>query len=139
MNEASQMNSTFPPKCDVSLAFLHALGEALKHSSLSRPLIIDRMNDALGGEQVVTADRFSKWCAPGTDRHMPIQYLPALCWALRTTSIVDVLLSPIEFRAVDKRGQTLQEIAALNMQAEQLKEKASQLQSSLLPITTNQE
>ena len=127
MNTNSIFNSETPPKCDITFLFLNSVSQAINESGFSRAGVIDRMNEALGGEIVVTTDRLNKWLAPGSDRHMPIEYLAAFCWAVRGTLVVDTLLQPIFYRSIDQRGQALQRAAELTLQSQKLKEEADQL------------
>ena len=125
----SQLNSETPPKCDVMFAFLNAISHAISNSGLSRTMIIDRMNDAIGGEIAVTPDKFNKWLAPSSDRHFPMMYLPALCWALRDTSVADALLHPIEFKTVDQRGQMLKLAAEYELESKKFQAKRDSILS----------
>ena len=128
---ASQLSSEQPPRCEVMFLFLNAISEAVSDSGFSRNGIIDRMNEALGGEIVVTPDKFSKWLAPSSDRHFPMMYIPALCWAVKNTNVVDVLLQPIHFKTVDERGQTLQHAAQKQLEAKKLNQEAEALMASV--------
>lgn len=131
MHVKSQFDSETPPKCDVMFAFLNAVTQAITQSGLSRMGVIDRMNEALGGEIVVTNDKFNKWLAPSSDRQIPMMYVPALCWAVKSTSIIDSLLQPIHYKTVDQRGQTLQQAAQYQLEAKTLMEKAEKMMASV--------
>lgn len=127
----SLLSSEEPPRCDIGFLFLNAISEAVNKSGYSRIGVIDRMNEALGGEIVVTPDKFSKWLAPSSDRHLPMEYVPALCWAVKSTSILDTLLEPIHFKTVDQRGQKLQEAAQLKLEARQKNDEADKILASV--------
>ena len=131
MQTKSQFEGDTPPNCDVMFAFLNAVSHSISKSGLSRMGIIDRMNEALGGEITINTGKFNKWLAPSEDRQIPMIYVPALCWALRDTSVIDALLQPIHFKTVDQRGQTLQLAAQYQMQARSLMEKAEEMMASV--------
>ncbi|WP_155735742.1 hypothetical protein [Pseudoalteromonas luteoviolacea] len=118
------LNSEFAPNCDASLMLMAAIKRTIDSSSHSRPSIVDRMNEALGGKKTITIDMLNKWVSAGSDRKMPAEYLTAFCWATQSTLPFEVLLQPIDFIPVDERGASLQRAAELILQSTQLQRKA---------------
>ncbi|TQF69575.1 hypothetical protein [Pseudoalteromonas luteoviolacea] len=118
------LNSEYAPNCDAALMLVAAIKRAIDSSSHSRPSIVDRMNEAIGGTKTITIDMLNKWVSAGSDRKMPAEYLTAFCWATQSTLPFEVLLQPIEFMPVDGRGVSLQRAAEMILQATQLQRQA---------------
>ncbi len=133
--KASILLSETPPCTDVYNIFLAEVSKAVRLSGMSRPMIVDRMNDAIGGENVVTASKLNKWFSPGTDQYMPVHLLPAFCWAVRTIEPANVLLAPLMHSAIDQRGQLLQRYAQLSIDATDKAQQAEQLAADLIRLT----
>ncbi|KZX01020.1 hypothetical protein JL49_08190 [Pseudoalteromonas luteoviolacea] len=125
--ETSMLLNEYAPKCDMSLVLIATLKKAVDDSPYSRPAIVDRMNEALGGKKAVTVDMLNKWLSPGAERKMPAEYITAFCWATQSIGAVAVLLQPIDFVPVDERGVSLQRAAELILQSTQLQKRAEQM------------
>ncbi|MET1254201.1 hypothetical protein [Aliikangiella maris] len=127
---SSLLESETPPNCEVNAIFLNAINHAITEAGLTRKRVVSRMNKSLGGKSNITESKLNKWLAPGSDRDFPMTYLPALCWALKSTEFVNALLKPIQFRATDPKGQNLQLAAQHLKLAKELTEKADKLMTS---------
>ena len=127
----SRLDNETPPKCDMLFPFLSEIQQSISKSGFTRTAIIERMNEALGGEIVVTDNKFNKWLAPSCDNQIPMIYVPALCWALKDTSIIDALLKPIHFRTIDQRGVILQQAAEHQIESQKHAQLASQMIASV--------
>jgi hypothetical protein len=84
----------------MSLAEL--LSAAIKQSRYSRPQIADRMTDYLAarltsaGWSPVTVSKMNDWTSESKERHrIPLEYLPAFCFAIENRHASRVLLSGI--------------------------------------------
>nr|MDC2855419.1 hypothetical protein [Ningiella sp. W23] len=66
-------------------------------------------------------------------------FLPALCYAVRSTEPANILLKPILFKAVDQRSQLLQQHAELQMEIEERTAMQRYIAESLLTNDDNQE
>lgn len=131
----SVLHTETPPSTDVYNIFVAECSRLMRLSGMSRPMIADRMNDAIGGENVVTATKLNKWFSPGTDQCMPAHFLPAFCWAVRSIEPVNELLKPLAFKAVDYRGQLLQQFAETSLDATNKKQAADQMAADLIRLT----
>ncbi|MET1253967.1 hypothetical protein [Aliikangiella maris] len=106
---------------------MNSINSAIDKAGLTREDVVKRMNKTLGDKPLITINRFNKWLAPSSERDFPMMFLPALCWAVSSVSIIDVLLSPIQFKAADPQGQNLQLAAQHLKLAKELREKAEAL------------
>ncbi len=132
--KASVLQSETPPTVDVYSLFIAESSKAMRLSGMSRPMIADRMNDAVGGENIVTPTKLNKWFSPGTDQYMPTHLLPAFCWAVRSIEPVNILLKPLLFKAVDQRGQLFQQYAELSLDAADKSRAAEQMAAELIRL-----
>jgi hypothetical protein len=132
--QASVFNSETPQQMDVYHVFLAECSKLMRTSGMSRPLLADRMNDAIGGENVVSANKLNKWFSPGTDQFMPVHLLPAFCWAVRSIEPVNLLLQPLAFKAVDQRGQLFQQYAELQIDAADKSKAAEKMAAELIRL-----
>lgn len=133
--KASVLQSETPPSTDIYNLFLAESSKAMRMAGMSRPMIADRMNDAIGGENLVTPTKLNKWFSPGTDQFMPAHLLPAFCWAVRSIEPANVLLKPLLFKAVDQRGQLFQQYAELSLDAADKSRAAEQMAAELIRLT----
>lgn len=134
----SILEAEVAPDCDIYHLFIHSVCSAMKRSGFSRPVIAERMNDALlSRDNEVDQAKLNKWLAPSQPHHMPMHYLPALCYAVRSTEPANVLLKPILFKAVDQRSQLLQQHAELQMEIEQRTAMQRSITESLLTSSTD--
>lgn len=133
--QTSILKSETPPNADIYHFFIGELNKAIRLSGYSRVMVADRMNEALGGTQVVTPVKLNKWLSMETDQHMPVHFLPALCWAVSSIEPANALLKPIMFTAIDERGQLLQQYATLSIEGTEKIRAADQLASNLLRLT----
>lgn len=132
--KASVLMSENPPELDIYNLFIAECNKAVRISGMSRPMIADRMNDAFGGENVVTAVKINKWFSPATDQFMPVHLLPAFCWAIRSIEPANVLLKPLMFKAVDQRGQLFQQYAEMALDATERQNQVEQMAQDLLRL-----
>ena len=129
----SILDADVAPDCDIYHLFIHSVCSAMKRSGFSRPVIADRMNDALRAQNNdVDQAKLNKWLAPSQTNYMPMHYLPALCYAVRSTEPANILLKPILFKAVDQRSQLLQQHAELQMEIEERTAMQRYITESLL-------
>lgn len=129
----SILEADVAPDCDIYNLFIHSVCSAMKRSGFSRPVIADRMNDALRAQECdVDQAKLNKWLAPSQPHFMPMHYLPALCYAVRSTEPANVLLKPILYKAVDQRAQLLQQHAELQMEIEERTAMQRYIAESLL-------
>lgn len=133
--QTSVFNSDTPPQMDVYHVFIAECTKLMRTSGMSRPMIADRMNDAIGGENIVSPNKLNKWFSPGTDQFMPVHLLPAFCWAVRSIDPANQLLKPIAYKAVDYRGQLLQQFAETSLDATNKKQAADQMAADLIRLT----
>ena len=63
---------------------------------------------------------------------MPIEYLPALMWALKCSEIADILLAPLYFKTADIQAEMLVQHAQIEAEKQKLIELQSQIEKSLL-------
>ena len=130
--ETSMLKSDDAPKCDLTFALLAALKRAVDNGPFSRPMVIERMNEALGGEKMITKDIFSKWFSASAPTKMPAEYLPAFCWATRSVEPFSALLAPIDFSPVDGRGLSMVSAAELALQAQQMLKQSENMFAQIL-------
>ena len=136
----SILDADIAPDCDIYHLFIHSVCSAMKRSGFSRPVIADRMNDALHSQNnEVDQAKLNKWLAPSQAHYMPMHFLPALCYAVRSTEPANILLKPILFKAVDQRSQLLQQHAELQMEIEERTAMQRYIAESLLTNDDNQE
>lgn len=133
--QKSILKSETPPSADVYNVFIAEVNKAIRVSGYSRVLVADRMNDALGGAQVVTSIKLNKWLSAGTEQYMPVHFLPALCWATSSIEPANILLAPLMHSAIDQRGQLLQRYAQLSIDATDKAQQAEQLAADLIRLT----
>lgn len=134
--KTTDLNSIFDvspaPNCDVYHQFLHAVNSAARTCGLTRQGIATRMNEALKVHEVeVTETLLNKYLSPATEKYMPIHYLPALSYAVKTIEPANVLLTPIMFKALDERSQILQEHAELEVQKIELQKQQEKILEAL--------
>lgn len=105
------------PACDVYHTFIHSVNACMRTSGYTRAGLADRMNSALKVHEIeVDEGKLNKWFAPSQPQSMPIHYLAALCWALKSMEPANILLEPLLHIAVDQRAQLLQRHAELELQ-----------------------
>lgn len=120
------------PDCDVYLQFANCVNSIVRRSGYSRSGIADRMNSALKSMEVlVDESKINKWFAPSQPQQMPVQYLPALCWAIKSMEPVNILIAPLQYKVVDERAQQLQKHAELEVQKKNLEQEQAQILSAL--------
>lgn len=120
------------PDCDVYLQFANCVNSIVRRSGYSRSGIADRMNSALKSMEVlVDESKLNKWFAPSQPQQMPVQYLPALCWAIKSMEPVNILIAPLQYKVVDERAQQLQKHAELEVQKKNLEQEQAQILSAL--------
>lgn len=120
------------PDCDVYLQFANCVNSIVRRSGYSRSGIADRMNSALKSMEVlVDESKINKWFAPSQPQQMPVQYLPALCWAIKSMEPVNILITPLQYKVVDERAQKLQKHAELEVQKKNLEQEQAQILSAL--------
>ncbi|WP_105198981.1 hypothetical protein [Pseudoalteromonas sp. T1lg10] len=118
--KASILTGDIAPDCNIYNLFIHTVCTAMKRSGLGRPMIAERMNDALHSpHEHIDQAKLNKWLAPSQPSHMPMHYLPALCYAVQSMEPANVLLNPLLHRAVDQRAQMLQQHAELQLEIEE--------------------
>lgn len=128
----SIFSATPAPDCDIYTQFLHAVNTAARTSGLTRQGIADRMNQALKtNEVIITEAKLNKYLSPATEVFLPAHYLPALLWAIRNVEPINVMLSPIMFKAFDQRAQLLQRHAELEVQKQALAQTQQEILESL--------
>ena len=121
------------PNCDIYHLFAHCVNQCMKRVPLTRLGIAERMNEALHAHEVeVDQNKFNKWFAPSQPQHMPIHYLPALCWALKSEEPANVLLKPLLFSAVDQRAKMLQQHGQLQLEIEERNRMQSEITQTLM-------
>lgn len=130
--ETSMLKSDDAPKCDLTFALLAALKRAEDNGSRSRPMIIDRMNEALGGEKMITKDMFNKWFSASAPTKMPAEYLTAFCWATQSIEPFVALLAPLDFSPVDGRGLSMVSAAELALKAQQMLQQSESMFAQIL-------
>lgn len=120
------------PDCDVYLQFANCVNSIVRRSGYSRSGIADRMNSALKSMEVlVDESKINKWFAPSQPQQMPVQYLSALCWAIKSMEPVNILIAPLQYKVVDERAQKLQKHAELEVQKKNLEQEQAQILSAL--------
>ena len=82
-------------------------------------------------EVLVDESKINKWFAPSQPQQMPVQYLPALCWAIKSMEPVNILIAPLQYKVVDERAQQLQKHAELEVQKKNLEQEQAQILSAL--------
>jgi len=97
----------------------------LKLSGLSRPEVVDRMNELIEAEgmsRVVTLDMLNSWLKNEDHRHIPIELLTIFCRAIGSILPFQAFLIPLEAAIVKDK-----DLAALELgQAIVAKRKAGQ-------------
>ncbi|OHU85507.1 MULTISPECIES: hypothetical protein [Pseudoalteromonas] len=142
MNNEQQLtnilDAEIPPDCDVYHQFVHCVNACMRRCGFTRAGLATRMNQALKVLEVeVDEAKLNKWFAPSQPNHMPIHYLPALCWATKSMEPVNILLSPLMFKAFDQRAQLLQKHAEMEMQKQQIEKSQQEILNSIT-IPTDQ-
>lgn len=126
------------PNCDVYHLFAHCVTQAIKLTGFTRHGVAERMNQALQVHEIeVDQNKLNKWFAPSQPQHMPIHYLPALCWAIKTEEPANVLLKPLLFSAVDQRAKMLQQHGQLQIEIEQRNQLQQEITQTLMGGISN--
>ena len=126
------LDAQVPPDCDVYHQFVHCVNASMRRCGYTRAGLSTRMNQALKVLEVeVDETKLNKWFAPSQPAHMPIHYLPALCWAIRSIEPINLLLGPLMFKAFDQRAQLLQQHAEMEMKKQQLEKSQQDIINSI--------
>ncbi|ALU41924.1 hypothetical protein [Pseudoalteromonas rubra] len=136
--DSEQENNIFesqtPPDCDVLAAFSHAVNACMRRSTFTRAGLADRMNRALQVHEVkVNEGNLNRWFAPSQPTNMPIQYLPALLWALKSIEPLNILIEPIIYKAVNQHALMMQDVAQADLQIAELQKHKQRLLEQLSP------
>ncbi|MDK2598638.1 hypothetical protein [Pseudoalteromonas obscura] len=129
----SMLKSEDAPKCDLTFIFMAALKHAENESCFSRPSIIERMNEALGGEKSITKDIYSKWFSLSSPTKLPAEFLPAFCWATQSIAPFAALLAPLEHSPVDARSAAVVDASRKIMQGQKLIDEGNQVLTKIHP------
>ena len=125
--------SDHAPNCDVYHQFALCVTQCMKRMPLSRHGIAHRMTEALASYDVgIDVNKLNKWFAASQPLHMPVQYLPALCWALKSEEPANVLLKPLLFSAVDQRAKMLQQHGQLQLEIEERNRLQTEITETLM-------
>ncbi|PAJ68330.1 hypothetical protein CJF42_26310 [Pseudoalteromonas sp. NBT06-2] len=114
----SLLHSDKAPNCDLYFDFVRTVNDCLRTAPYTRLQIAERMNLALQAPEEIDQTKLNKWFAPSQSLNIPMYYLPALLWATNSIEIVNTLLQPLMFKAVDQRAQMLQKHAELQVENE---------------------
>jgi hypothetical protein len=96
------------PDCDATAAFNHQVNTLFRTCGYTRAAIATRMNEALNAHEcIVTAQLLNKWFSPNDPKQMPVQYLPALMWAVKSAEPANVLLAPLDLIAASPHGEQI--------------------------------
>ncbi|AZZ98270.1 hypothetical protein [Pseudoalteromonas sp. R3] len=132
--ENNIFESQTPPDCEVLAAFSHAVNACMRRSGFTRAGLADRMNRALQAHEVeVNEGNLNRWFAPSQSTNMPIQYLPALLWALKSIEPLNILVEPIMYKAVNQRELMMQDVAQADIEISQLQKHKQRLLEQLSP------
>ncbi|KZW99469.1 hypothetical protein JL49_17085 [Pseudoalteromonas luteoviolacea] len=118
------LDSEIPPDCEILHHFSQCVNACMRRCGFTRNGLAQRMNAALKVDIVeVDEGKLNKWFAPSQPTSMPIQYLPALCWAIKSVEPANVLLMPLMYSASDERAKKLQEASECEVQMRELQDK----------------
>ncbi|AOT08239.1 hypothetical protein [Pseudoalteromonas luteoviolacea] len=121
-----------PPDCEVLHRFSQCVNACMRRCGFTRNGLAQRMNAALKVDVVeVDEGKLNKWFAPSQPTSMPIQYLPALCWAIKSVEPANILLMPLMYSASDERAKKLQEASECEVQMRELQDKRESILESV--------
>ncbi|MCF2910773.1 hypothetical protein L1285_20915 [Pseudoalteromonas sp. DL2-H2.2] len=132
VESSSMLKSDESPRCDLTFALLAAMKSAVDNGAFSRPMVIDRMNECLGGEKVITRDMFNKWFSVSAPTKFPAEYLPAFCWATQSIEPFVALLLPLDYSPVDGRALTMVNATELAFQAQALLQQSETMFANIM-------
>lgn len=137
MRESNQatswLTSDVPPNCDVFYQFTNTVNTCMRQSGYTRAGLAERMNQALQAMEVqVDEAKLNKWFAPSQPTSMPVHFLPALLWALKSIAPANELLKPLLFSAVDQHAKMLQQHGQLEMEIQEKQQVQQEIQAMLL-------
>lgn len=102
-------------------AIHHALREA-RENGITRDRVVDRMNLAVQCKPPITKRQLDCWTANSReDRHFPLEYLPAFCWAVGSDFPLRVLAGTLGFDLVDAREAAIKRLGETHIQIGRLK------------------
>ncbi|MBQ4814271.1 hypothetical protein J8M20_23085 [Pseudoalteromonas luteoviolacea] len=117
-----------PPDCEVLHQFTHCVNACMRRCGYTRTGLATRMNEALKVNKIeVDEGKLNKWFAPSQPTAMPIHYLPALLWAVKSTEPADILLAPLMYTAVNERALKLKEVSEYEVQIRKLQQEKESL------------
>ncbi|MFH1060406.1 MAG: hypothetical protein V1797_17215 [Pseudomonadota bacterium] len=120
---------------DVQRPLKAALGRALKGSSLSRELVVDRVNEifgALGSSYKMTAPNLDRWTAVSDATHnIPAFVVPVLCAVLESIAPLEAMLSPLGLTAAGVHERLLMRFGETQRLAEKLNEERRRTRQAL--------
>jgi hypothetical protein len=112
-------------------AIHHALREA-RENGITRERVVDRMNLALRCQPPITKRQLDCWTANSRkDRHFPLEYLPAFCWAVSSDLPLRILASTLGFDLIDAREVAVKRLGDTHIQMARLRREQGVLTKTL--------
>lgn len=129
------------PSLNISRQLKEHMNALVKNSSLSRELIVDKMNDLAekygivlvpGNGKRLTLETFEKWINPNEmTRQMPIKALPVFCAVLRDISSFNILTQPLGAKVIGSDERRKLEWAEAKLDVQRKNRKIREIEKSL--------